>query len=120
MKITYGNILEAKPALESLAQKELEMSEAIALARLIRTLSTELEVFFEKQQKMCEKYGRVDENSGIFTPFEEKKELFAKEHKELLETEFDADIAVVKIHSNIVIEAATILLTEKFISWENN
>lgn len=117
MKLTYGEILDAKPALENLAQKELKMSEAIALARLIKTLNNELEVFFDKQKELCDKYGTVDEKNGNFTPYEKNKEFFLHKHKELLCTEFEADISKVEICSDIDIEAATILTTDKLITW---
>lgn len=118
MKVTYSDILDAKPALECLAKKELKMSEAIALARLIKTLNAELEVFFDKQKELCDKYGTFDEKTGNFTPHEKDKGLFLQKHKELLHVEFEADISKVKIHSDIGIEAATILATDKFVEFE--
>lgn len=117
MKVTYGEILEAKTALEILAKKELKTAEAIGLARLIKALNSELEVFFQKQRELCEKYGEFDEKSGSFKPFEESREPFFEKHAELLGTAFDADITRAEIHSDIAVEAATVLGTEKFVEW---
>lgn len=116
MKVTYGEILEAKPALEILAKKELKTAEAISLARLIKVLNSELEVFFQKQRELCEKCGKFDEN-GVFTPDEETRELFLKKHAELLGTAFEADITRAEIHSDIAVEAATVIGTEMFVKW---
>ncbi|MCM1545315.1 MAG: hypothetical protein NC110_08460 [Ruminococcus sp.] len=117
MKVTYDQILAAREALGKLSDKALPMKEAVSLARLIKKLNSELEVFNDKQKELFEKYGKADENGGYMIE-KEKQKAFAEKLKELLEVDIDIDADKVIIEKEIEIEASIVLSTEGFVEFK--
>lgn len=120
MKVTYSEIVSANPALETLSKKELTVKEAVKLARLIKKLNAELEVFSEKQKEFCERYGTLSED-GTQYRFEDtkKRTTFEKSMAELLAFEIDFEEEKISIKSNIKLQAADVISLESFIDFES-
>ncbi|MCM1364965.1 MAG: hypothetical protein NC122_07095 [Faecalibacterium sp.] len=117
MKVTYNQILSAREALGKLSDKPLPMKEAVSLARMIKKLNGELEVFNEKQKELFEKYGKPDEIGGYMIEEENQLE-FSSHFEQLLSVEFEIDAERVHVQSNIDIEASVVLATEAFVEFE--
>lgn len=117
MKVTYNQILSAREALGKLSDKPLPMKEAVSLARLIKKLNGELEVFNGKQRELFEKYGKADENGG-YRIEEENQAAFSSQLQELLDVEIDVDVQKVCIEKEIDIEAAVVLSAEDFVEFK--
>lgn len=98
MKTTYKQIIEAKGGLAKLLDKQLKPSEAIALARLVKKLNAELELFGEQQKKIVLDKGKDTEKRLA--------ELLA------VAVDIDSDKAVLTVNE---IDAGTILATEPFV-----
>ena len=120
MKVKYSEIISAKPALETLSKKDLTVKEAVALARLIKRLNSELEIFGQKQKEFCEKYGTLSED-GTQYRFDdlEKRASFEKSMAELLAFEIDFEEEKIRLKSDIKLPAADVIALEAFISFES-
>lgn len=120
MKVKYSEIISAKPALETLSKKELTVKEAVKLARLIKKLNGELEIFGEKQREFCEKYGTLSED-GTQYRFDdlEKRAAFEKSMAELLAFEIDFEEEKICLKSDIKLPAADVINLECFINFES-
>ncbi len=116
MKLTYGTINNAFPALCKLAKLDVKAAEAVKLARLLGKIETELKPLEEAQRKLFEKYGEKTEDGG-YEIKPENREAFSKEGKELFETEIDIDTDRIEIKSDIQIDAATVLALEEIVAF---
>ncbi|MCM1508681.1 MAG: hypothetical protein NC177_16360 [Ruminococcus flavefaciens] len=115
MKVTYSKILSAKESLGKLLDKPLPMKEAVSLARLIKKLNDELEVFNDKQKELFERYGRPDAELGKYVIDKENQLVFSSQFEDLVNVEFDIDSEKVCIESDIEIEASVVMATDDFI-----
>lgn len=120
MKVKYSEIVSAKPALETLSKKDLTVKEAVALARLIKRLNSELEIFGQKQKEFCEKYGTLSED-GTQYRFDdlEKRASFEKSMAELLAFEVDFEKEKICLKSDIRLPAVDVISLESFINFES-
>ena len=120
MKVNYSEIVSAKPALETLSKKELSVGEAVKIARLIKRLNSELEIFGEKQREFCEKYGKITED-GTQYRFDdvEKRKTFERKMTELLAFVVDIESETICLKSDIRIPAADVINLERFITFES-
>lgn len=116
MKLTYGTINNAFPALCKLAKLDVKAAEAVKLARLLGKIETELKPLEEAQRKLFEKYGEKTED-GRYEIKPENREAFSKEGKELFETEIDIDTEKAVIESDISIDAATVLALDEMVTF---
>lgn len=120
MEVTYSEIVSSKAALEALSKKELSVKEAVRLARLIKKLNSELEIFGEKQKEFCEKYGKLSED-GMQYLFEdsENRAEFERKMTELLAFKIDIGEEKISIKSDIKLPAADVINLETFIKFES-
>lgn len=116
MKLTYGTINNAFPALCKLAKLDVKAAEAVKLARLLGKIETELKPLEEARRKLFTKYGERGEN-GSYTIKPENLETFSKESKELFDTEIDIDTDKIEIKSDIQIDAATVLALDEMVTF---
>lgn len=120
MKVKYSEIVSAKSALEALSKKELSVSEAVKLARLIKKLNAELEVFGEKQMEFCEKYGKLsDDGTQYLFEDTERRADFEKSMAELLAFEVDFEKEKICLKSDIRLPAVDVISLESFINFES-
>lgn len=116
MKLTYGTINNAFPALCKLAKLDLRAAEAVRLARLLGKIETELNPLEEARRKLIIKYGEKTEDGG-YKIKPENLETFSKENKELFDIEIDIDADRIEIKSDIQIDAATVLALDEMVTF---
>lgn len=116
MKLTYGTINNAFPALCKLAKLDLRAAEAVRLARLLGKIETELKPLEEARRKLITKYGEKTEDGG-YKIKPENLETFSKENKELFDAEIDIAADKIEIKSDIQIDAATVLALDEMVTF---
>ena len=63
--LTLNDIFNAVPALREISTKEFPGSTTFKIARLIRELDKEIQLFEEERSKIANKYGEKDENGML-------------------------------------------------------
>lgn len=63
--LTLNDIFNAVPALREISSKEFPGSTTFKIARLIRELDKEIQLFEEERSKIANKYGEKDENGML-------------------------------------------------------
>lgn len=63
--LTLNDIFNAVPALREISTKEFSGSTTFKIARLIRELDKEIQLFEEERMKIANKYGEKDENGNL-------------------------------------------------------
>ena len=63
--LTLNDIFNAVPALREISTKEFPGSVTFKIARLIRELDKEIQLFEEERNKIANKYGEKDENGNL-------------------------------------------------------
>lgn len=63
--LTLNDIFNAVPALREISTKEFPGSTTFKIARLIRELDKEIQLFEEERNKIANKYGEKDENGNL-------------------------------------------------------
>lgn len=99
MNITMKELLNAKPSLEKILNKDLPMKISYKLSKLARKLDTELKFFDESRKKLFKKYSDDQkQENGQVEILDEYKETFEKEINDLLDLEIDLNqIQTVKL-----------------------
>lgn len=116
MTTTLGAIVQAMPVLNKLAAQELPVRESYKLAKLVRKLSVESEIYDRERLKLCEKYGSKNEAENRYELKDEDG--FNNAYSELIAQELDLDDEPVKLSENIKLTAAEIISAEDFIKFE--
>lgn len=65
--MTLNDIFNAVPALREISTKEFPGSVTFKIARLIRELDKEIQLFEEERSKIANKYGEKDKNGMLIT-----------------------------------------------------
>ena len=119
MNITISEILNAKPVLEKLVDKEISIKTAYRLSRVIKELNGELQTFEEQRQKLVHKYGtqKKDAPEGSITVTEENMGEFQKELSELLTAELNLNCTPMDIDEfdDVKLTTSEILLIDSFL-----
>ena len=63
--LTLNDIFNAVPALREISAKEFPGSTTFKIARLIRELDKEIQLFEEERMKIANKYGEKDEEGNL-------------------------------------------------------
>lgn len=98
MKITNRELLNKIRVLESTAEKQLGVKVSYIIAKNIKNINKELELFNEEKIKIINKYSEKDEqgnpkiNNNNFILVKGKEDLVNKEYNELLDIEIEIDI----------------------------
>ena len=117
MKVTYNDIIRASSSMKKLIEKELPVKSAIALSRLIKKMNEEIEIFYEEQRKIVEKYGVINPETGAYKIREENQKDYADKMTELFALEVEIDGGKIEIDGLGNIEASVILDTEPFVEF---
>lgn len=119
MKITISEILNGRPVLEKLVDKEISIKTAYRLSRIIKVLNEELQHFEEQRQKLVQQYGEQQEDApeGNVVVLEENMEPFQKDLAELLTAEIDLNCEPMHIEEfgDVKIKTSELLLIESFL-----
>lgn len=67
IKVTLADAISAVPALESISQHNFNGVNAFKIARLIRELNKEVELFNQERRNLIEKYCERDESGEMVT-----------------------------------------------------
>ena len=76
MTVKFKDILDAEKALGKLSQERLPVRQSVALARLIKKLNEELQIFNDQREKLLIQYGEYKENEGGYLVPKESLEEF--------------------------------------------
>ena len=117
MKITLGDLRDAKKALDILFNKELDITMAFKLSKLLKTVDRELKDLEEFRLKLVQKYGEQDKKSRAFTVTEEKQVDFYAEFGKLLDSEISINFTKIPVKEldGMKITPSQIALLEPFI-----
>lgn len=119
MKTTYSRLLEAAQVLSVLAQKELDVNEALELARLIKFCDGEIKIFEEQRLRLCKKYGKLNAEQTGYDFSKESERAFSIDVSKLLNAEVVLPIKkVVLKNSDLKLKAADVLACEDFVRFE--
>lgn len=97
MKLSNEKILADITKLREISKKELPIKASYAIAKNLKKIEDELEIYYKEREKLIDKYAEKDENGKIkvdnngFIIFKDK-EGWDKEIKELLAIENDIKI----------------------------
>ena len=105
MKTTYRQMIEATEGLGRLLDKQLPAAQAIALARLVKKMNAELDLFQEQRRKIMS----VQSDDRTAERIDSTMRM-----EELLAVEVDIDSDRVELTLD-KIDAGTILATEPFV-----
>lgn len=117
MKITYSKLLDLQDALRSLSKNQYHAKQAIALARLIKRVDAEMELFDAQRLKICQTYGELDEQGADFKIPNLQRAEFAAAINDLLAVDVDIDGEPIALTADFV-TADTILKTDGFIVFD--
>ena len=120
MTVKFSDILNADKALGKLSDEKLPVKQSVALARLVKKLNEEIEIFSDQREKLLIQYGEYKENEGGYLVPKKNLEVFKKNFNILLDSEVELEGGKIKITlpENSTIEAAVILGCEKFCEFE--
>lgn len=115
--MNYFDMVKAQEGLTKLSNEKLNVKDAIKVARLIKKLSEESDVYNSQRQRICEKYGTETDDGG-YKIAEDKVQDFNKEMTELLETELENDYEVIVIESDCELTVNELISMESFVTFK--
>ena len=116
MNVTLGEIVNAVPALNKAAGQDMPIKASYRLAKLLKELSPEAELYDKQRLKLCQKYGALDEDKQAYNIPTENMSDFEAEMNELLSQEVEISAQPVTVPDELRLPAAEVLAAEKFIT----
>ena len=113
IKTKLKSIINAREAVQRLAQKDLPVRVSYSVTKLINAMNSELGVYDTQRIRLCEKYGKLDESKTSYIIPEGTE--FSNEHGSLLDFETELDALKVKLPENMSITPADLLALNDFI-----
>jgi lipoate-protein ligase A len=115
MKITLGQIINSKEALQNLLNTKLPIKTSFVLNKLALALNPELENYEKRRVELVKEYGEEitkEDGTTEFKVKQENLELFVEDLAKLHAVEIDLDFTKLKIEDfgNVEIEAANLPL----------
>lgn len=114
--MTYFNLLNAQEGIAKLSKEKLKVRDAVKVARLIKKLSEETELFNAQRQKILDEFGEKSED-GYKIP-EDKINDFNEVMTELLTTELEEKYEAIEIESDVEISVNDLIAMEGFITFK--
>ena len=118
MKIALGNIITAMPILNKLGGQSLPVKESYKLAKLIRNVNIEAEIYDRERIKLCERYGKIYQEENRYEISD--KEKFDKAYSELISQEVELNFEPFVVPDTVRLTAAEIMAVEDFIKFEED
>ena len=117
MKIKLETLVNASEALGQLAGKELGVTTAYKIARLIKACNAELQTYNEARENLLKSVGATLNDGGtLYNIPEDKREEFSRDYSELLSTEIELNADKIDLSNEKISIAPGLLLTlEDFI-----
>lgn len=119
IKTSYKELLSVERAFSDLMNTKIPAQNAIDLSRLFKRIQAEMSLFSEQREKICKKYGTLNEERGAYVFDDKNRVPFEKEFDELLDVEVDIDLPKlsIKITAGMEVSASLILATENFVEF---
>lgn len=118
MKLKFFQITQSAEALKALSETKLKVKEAVEVARLLKKVSAELEIYEKQRIELCEKFGTKSEKDNCYQFSDENLPEFLKSMEELGEVETENDFEKVKILSQIELPATDVIKLENIVEFE--
>ena len=118
MKLTNGEIFNAKEPLQKLIGEKFPVKVSYGLAKLAAKLDGQLQVIEKVRQGLIQTYGEKDpENPQQIrvSPQSESFPKFAEEYGELMMQEVELVIDVVTLPDTLEVEPSTLMALDKFV-----
>ena len=118
MKLTNGEIFNAKEPLQKLIQERLPVKASYGLAKLAAKLETQLGVIEKVRQGLIQTYGEKDPDNPMqikVDPQSENFPKFAAEIGELMSQETEMVLEVVTLPDTLEVEPAVLMALDKFV-----
>jgi len=119
MKVRLEKILDAQIALSELARKDLKIDTAYKVAKLIKAVAAEVELFNEQRIKLLQSVGStLSEDGKQYIIPSDKKAEFAQQFSELVAVEVDVPDKINISGEDISIAPDLLMAIEDFIEIE--
>jgi len=117
--IKLGAIIGAVPSLQKLAEKELPITAAYKLSKLLKYIQPELDTFNETKEKLAKKYGVFDEFTNTYEIMPEHMATANNEITALLNIEVKSpDMIQIPLDGDLRLSANDIGSLEPFIEFK--
>ena len=107
MKIALKKILEMKPVIEKLIQKDIDVLVAYDMKKIVDAVSKELEVYSATRKKLFDKYGEENKETKETAIPKEKVEAFRKDMEALLNKEVKLETPKIKLSKLVGVKLST-------------
>ena len=121
MKLTNGEIFNAKEPLNTLLKVKLPVKVSYGLAKLASKLNDQLQVIEKVRQGLIETYGEKNPNNPMqirVMPDSKGFPKFAEEYGELMTQEIEIVFEAVALPDTLEVEPAILMALEKFVRIE--
>jgi hypothetical protein len=117
MKVSNGDIFNAREALQTLIKERLPVKVSYRLARLAKKVSDQLTIIEEVRTNLVKQYGETDENGNLsIKPGAKNMAPFLTDFNELMGQEVEIDADIIKLpEDGLTIEPSVLLALDKFI-----
>jgi hypothetical protein len=124
MQIKYSQLTNIINSIKKLSSKELPIQTSIKLAKLLKQLNLENEIFANEYRKLFDKYAEKDEKGNIkfeknnaITLKKETIDEFKIKYNELMDYSFNVDFSPISISElkDIQISADDLIVLEGFL-----
>lgn len=112
---TIKTLFGAMGILRKLSNKELPVKVSYSLAKVIKAASAELATYDGQRIKLCEQYGKLNEDGSEYEIDEARRSEFEAKADELINLAVEIDVKPVKLPDDVKLKAQEILLIEDFI-----
>lgn len=119
MKTTIEELINADETIARLIKQPLPVVQSYRLAKFTKALVEELKVYNDERIKLCEQYGTLDKNEGVYKFEGENLEKFNADKNVLLSQEVELDVKPIDI-SGLELSAQDIINIEPFIEVIND
>jgi hypothetical protein len=116
IKTKIKSIVNAREAMQRLAQQTLPVAVSYRVTKLIRAIDAELAVYDKERIRLCEKYGKLNESKTSYTILEGAE--FNEEHSLLLNFDVELEAHKVKLPETLNITPADLLRLSEFVEIE--
>lgn len=111
-------LMNLKPALDGLVSQPLAVAESLSLARLVKSINTELQTIDKERIKICEQYGTKSEDGQQYVINNHAD--FDKEINELMTADIDLEIKPISIKSDIKITVNDIIALDGIVIFKTD
>ena len=118
MKLTNGEIFNAREPLQKLMAEKFPVKVSYGLAKLAAKLDEQLQVIEKVRQGLIQTYGEANPDNPqqiSVTPQSESWSKFAEEYGELMSQEVEVVIDVVTLPDTLEVEPTVLMALDKFI-----